>query len=287
MNDGKPRGEGRPAGGRRAIVGYTVATLVTVVAVYSQYFLPEFLPATKGIYSNLLGDVAVVYGLPVVAFVVLVGSQPLRHWRLGMRRASWEGLRWYGLLSLLALAVTLILAAIYQILDPAALGLLNRPNPELASAASNPWFYIGFSFVAGAFEELIFRGWIFGFWLERTPGWLGPAIGSSALFALMHLYYATTYAAAAPLIFPTLFFLGLAFAATVRASGGNLVVVALLHGGTDAIAFYSLLNEPTALGLHYALILIGALVGVFVFLRPAKPLPRPPREAPAPPATVM
>ncbi len=264
------------AGSRR---NYFIATALTVLAIYSQYFVPELVPVARGVYGSLLGDVAVVYLLPVAAFALLVGGAPLRGYRTGMGRAAREGLRWYGLLSLLALFVTALLAAIYLAVDPVALGLLHRPNPELVAAASNPWFYIGFSFVAGAFEELLFRGWIFGFWLQRSDRWLAPALASSALFALVHLYYASTYALAAPLIFPTLFFLGFAFAGAVRASGGNLVVVALLHGATDAIAFYSLLNEPAALGLHYGLILVGALIGLIVYLQIPRPGPPPPRGA--------
>lgn len=274
-------------GGPGALRNYLIATAVTLLAIYSQYFVPELVPASRVVYGGLLGDVAVVYLLPVVVFALLVGGAPLRHFRTGMRRATWEGLRWYGLLSLLALGVTVVLGAIYQAVDPSALGLLNQPNPELVAAARNPWFYIGFSFVAGAFEELLFRGWIFGFWLGRSESWLAPAIASSALFALVHLYYASTYTVAAPLIFPTLFFLGFAFAGAVRASGGNLVIVALLHGATDAIAFYSLLNEPAALGLHYGLILVGALIGLLVYLQSPRPGP-PATDRPAgPPATVM
>ncbi|MHB1435294.1 MAG: CPBP family intramembrane glutamic endopeptidase [Thermoplasmata archaeon] len=269
---------GDRAGGSRgsgSLRNYLIATAVTVLAIYSQYFVPELVPAAREIYGGLLGSVAIVYLLPVVVFALLVGGAPLRHYRTDMRRAAVEGLRWYGLLSLLALFVTLLLGAIYQVVDPSALGFLHRPNPELVAAASNPWFFIGFSFVAGAFEELLFRGWIFGFWLQRSERWLLPAIASSALFALVHLYYASTYTLAAPLIFPTLFFLGFAFAGAVRASGGNLVVVALLHGATDAIAFYSLLNEPAALGLHYGLILVGALIGLLLYLKRPRPGPPP------------
>ncbi len=276
-------GRGRPGGLRN----YLIATAVTVVAIYSQYFVPELLPAARVVYGGLLGDVAVVYLLPVLVFALLVGGAPLRRYRTGMRRAIGEGLRWYGLLSLLALGVTVVLAAVYQAVDPSALGLLNQPNPELVAAASNPWFYIGFSFVAGAFEEVLFRGWIFGYWLGRSERWLAPAIGSSALFALVHLYYASTYTVAAPLIFPTLFFLGLAFAGAVRASGGNLVVVAALHGATDAIAFYSLLDAPAALGLHYGLILIGVLIGFLLYLKSPWSGPPTPGRPAGPPATVL
>ncbi|MCI4364929.1 MAG: CPBP family intramembrane metalloprotease, partial [Thermoplasmata archaeon] len=158
-------------------------------------------------------------------------------------------------------------------IDPAALHLLNRPNPALQQAAGNPWFFVALSFVIGAFEETIFRGWIFGFWRNHSGSWLIPAVGSSALFAGIHLYYATTYGAAAPLIFPTLFLLGFAFAAAYRASGGNLVVVALLHGTNDATAFLGIVNPTLGLGLHYLVILVGAVVALALYLRRSDPPP--------------
>ena len=64
-----------------------------------------------------------------------------------------------------------------------------------------------------------------------------------------------------PAVFPSLFFLGFAFAAAMRASGGNVIVVAILHGVNDAVAFYSLVSANGALALHYGLILIGASSG--------------------------
>ncbi|MCI4373798.1 MAG: CPBP family glutamic-type intramembrane protease, partial [Thermoplasmata archaeon] len=101
--------------------------------------------------------------------------------------------------------------------------------------------------------------------------WIVPAIWTSVLFAGVHLYYATTYGTAAPLIFPSLFLLGFAFAATYRASGGNLVIVALLHGANDATAFLTLVNPVVADGLHYLVILVGAALGLILYLRPQTP----------------
>jgi len=250
---------------------------ITVFAILSQYFLPEAVPALRPIYGTLVGDLAVVYGVPVLAFLLLVGSGPLNHWADRMSLATLEGLRWYGLLSLLALVIVLALAVVYTAVDPSALKLLDRPNPALQQAIGNPWLYVALSFVVGAFEETIFRGWIFGFWRDQPGSWVVPAIWTSVVFAGVHLYYATTYGPAAPLIFPSLFLLGFAFAAAYRASGGNLVVVALLHGANDATAFLTLVNANVGDVLHYAVILVGALVGLVLYLRPsAVPAPPPP-----------
>lgn len=261
----------RPPASGWSLTRYFVGVGITVFAVLSQYFLPQALPALRPIYATLVGDLAVVYGIPVLSFALLVGLDPLRHWADRMRLAVVEGLRWYGLLSLLALVVVLVLAVLYTAFDPSALQLLNRPNPALQQAVGNPWLYVALSFVVGAFEETIFRGWIFGFWRGRGGSWVVPAVWTSVLFAGVHLYYATTYGWAAPLIFPSLFLLGFAFAATYQASGGNLVVVALLHGANDATAFLTLINPVVGDGLHYLVILVGAGVGLFLYLRPKDP----------------
>jgi membrane protease YdiL (CAAX protease family) len=256
-----------PPASRALYARYFVGVGVTVLAILSQYFVPQTIPAARPLYSTLVGDVAVVYGVPILSFALLVGVGPLRRWKDRMGTATLEGLRWYGLLTLLALVVVFALAIVYEAVDPAALKLLSRPNPALQQAASNPWFFVAFSFAVGAFEETIFRGWIFGFWSGRAGSWLVPATGTSVLFAFVHLYYATTYGPAAPLIFPSLFLLGFAFAATYQASGGNLVVVALLHGFNDATAYLTLVNPVLGDGLHYLVVLVGAALGLALYLR--------------------
>lgn len=262
-------GTARPAHPPVSLGRYFAGVAITVGAILSQYVVPQNFPSTLVLYGNLPGDVLVVYGIPVLAFAVLVGGGPLRDWAHRMGLASVEGLRWYGLLSLLALLVLIALVVVYLYWDPSALGLLNRPNPALQQAAGNPWFFVGFSFVVGAIEETIFRGWIFGYWRDRPGSWVVAATWTSAVFALVHVYYAFTYLAAAPLYFPGLFLTGFAFAATYRYSGGNLVIIALLHGAQDATAFLTIISpELDSLGvsLHYLLIFIGAIVGLAVYL---------------------
>jgi membrane protease YdiL (CAAX protease family) len=258
---------------------YFAGVAITVFVILSQYFVPQTVPATRILYDNLPGDLFIVYGIPVIAFAILVGRAPLRHWRDRMGLAGWEGLRWFGLLSALALITVIALAVVYEALDPSALGLLNKPNPALTQAEGNPWFFVGFSFVIGAFEETIFRGWFFGYWRDRPGSWLAPATWTSAVFAGVHLYYGTTYGAAYPLIFPTLFLTGFAFAAAYRFSGGNLVVPALLHGASDASAFLTLVSLGAGLALHYGIIFVGLVIALVDYLRnsggpvPVTPVP--------------
>ncbi len=285
MAEAGPSGDGATLGlpaGR-----YAAGVVLTIVAVLSQYFVPELWPATLTVYGNLGGDVLVVYGVPIAAFTALVGVAPLRRWRASLGTAAWEGLRWYGLLSLLGLAVVLGLTIVYEAVDPAALKLLSRLNPVARAALGDPWFYVAFSFPAGACEEVIFRGWWFGAWRTRGRGWIGPAAWTSAVFAAVHVYYGTTYGVAAPLIYPVLFLLGFAFAATYEFSGGNLLVPALLHGGYDASAFLSLVSEEAGLLARYIPVLVGAVIGLVVYLRPAARPPGPGGTPgfPAPPTT--
>jgi membrane protease YdiL (CAAX protease family) len=266
---------------------YAAGVAITIVAVLSQYFVPELWPASLVVYGSLLGDVLVVYGVPIAAFALLVGAAPLRRWRASLGTAAWEGLRWYGLLSLLALGVVLVLTVVYEVVDPAALKLLSRLNPVARAASGDPWFYVAFSFPAGACEEVIFRGWWFGAWRTRGRGWLGPATWTSAVFAAVHVYYGTTYGVAAPLVYPVLFLLGFALAATYQFSGGNLLVPALLHGEYDASAFLALISEEAGLIARYVPVLVGAVVGLVQYLRPEPPSsgPGPPPWVPTPPSS--
>lgn len=265
-----PATAGQPTGtGRLGSVGsYAVATAVTAFAILSQYFVPELVPATRGLYRSFFGSLFVVYGIPILAFALLVGGRPLARWYRGGARGAALAYGAYGALSFLALAISVAVVIVYTAFDPSALQQLNQPNPVIQSAASNPWFWVAFSFVVGAVEEVIFRGWIFGYWLargSRSTGW--HAVWTSLLFAGVHIYYGTTYGVAAPVIYPELFLLGLAFALAVRATGGNLVWVALLHGANDATAFLTIVNSAVATDLHFAILLLGGLVALLLVVR--------------------
>jgi membrane protease YdiL (CAAX protease family) len=283
----RPRGETLPwvpTGFRGSIPAYAIGVAITGLAILSQYFVPQSIPAALPLYQNFFGDLAVVYGIPILALALLIGKRPLAHYADRMGTAAAYGISWYAAMSLLAVVVTGILEAIYLAYDPSALQLLSRQSPVVQAARSDPWFWVGFSFVIGFVEETIFRGWIFGYWLTRgTVSWFGPAIATSVFFAGVHLYYGTTYGPASPLIFPTLFLEGFAFAAAMKDSGGNVVVIAILHGAHDAIAFYALISMPDSDFLLLSMILAGTLVGLVLLLRYLQrtdTTPRPPLGSP-------
>jgi membrane protease YdiL (CAAX protease family) len=262
---------------------YLAAVGITLVAVVSQYFLPQEVPALLPVYSTLVGDLLVVYGIPIAACALLLGFEPLRQWRARMGSATVLGLSWYGAMTLLALAVVILLTVFYDILDPSALKFLTRMNPALTQAEPNPWLYVGLSFLVGACEETIFRGWIFGFWRGRSAGWVGPAIGTSVVFAGVHLYYGFTYGPASPLVYVELFLLGFAFAQAYRLSGGNLVVVALLHGVNDATAYLTLVIGTAGTVLHYLVVAVGALLALALYITRGTLGPRPVGPGAVPP----
>lgn len=272
---------GFPDGGRLGPVwAYAIGVVATAFVILIQYVLPPgavLLLLTHNSFVLNLANSALVYGIPIVVFAALVGARPLSRYVRRTGRATWEGLRWYGVLSLLAIGVTFVLIVVYLVIDPSALNLLNQPNPVIKAAQSNPWFWVAFSFVVGFAEETIFRGWIFGYWLARgTAHWALHATWTSLLFALVHVYYALTYGPIAPISFSTLFLLGFAFAATVRYSGGNLLVVSILHGLNDASAFLGIVSNAASLALHFGIIAVGVIIAIVVFVRSLqKPAPPP------------
>jgi membrane protease YdiL (CAAX protease family) len=250
------------------VAAYLGATAITLGAILGQYVLPQAVPALRPAYGSIVGAFTIVYAIPIAAFALLVGAAPLRAWAGRLGTASVEALRWYGALTLLALLLSIVALAIVLRIDPSAASSLNAPTPILRSAAADPWLWVGLSFLVGAVEETIFRGWIFGYWLARDPSrWRFHVAWTSALFAGVHVYYALTYGIVVVVPALVLFFDGVAFALAYRSSGGNLVAIAALHGWNDATVFIALPLPALGIGLHYAAVLLGALIALLLYLR--------------------
>jgi membrane protease YdiL (CAAX protease family) len=156
------------------------------------------------------------------------------------------------------------------IFNPAAVDLLQKPNPLLQVSPEVAWLMVGVSFlIVGPAEEYLFRGFVFGGMLSffKSRHWLSVAFVSSIFFAIVHIYYAEVYEVASLVQFVDLMAFGMAMAATYYVSGGNLIVPALIHGAYDATAFIGVATS-TAIGdeLRVLMILISAFVAIVIFV---------------------
>ena len=150
------------------------------------------------------------------------------------------GLGLFGVLIVISLLLSIIALAIITHFDPHAANLLNKPNPVLNVPSNVAWLMIPVSIlVVGPAEEYLFRGFIYGGLLSISKGryWILLAVVSSVMFASVHAYYALTYGIASVLPFIDLITFGLAMSITYYWSGGNILVLALIHGLYDATDF--------------------------------------------------
>ncbi len=263
---------------------YGVAVAVTVAGVLSQYVVPAgWFPAGWAGFALSLFQ---VYGFGLLAFYWAFRAAPLRNFGRHMGVGVREGLRWYGVFGVLGLVLAVVLTNIYLKLDPRTGELLSRITPVIQEGSQNTVFFILFSiFFVGFVEETLFRGYVFGGALRAlgTRNWGWTALWTSLLFAGVHLYYAQTYLEVSPIYYVRIVTLGLAFSFAYYHSRGNLLVVALLHGGFDAMSFGSLF--PGALGtaflaLSLLFLLACGLYALVLHLRRVESTPPP--LAPAP-----
>ena len=93
--------------------------------------------------------------------------------------------------------------------------------------------------VVGPIEEIFFRGFMFGGLLSISKGrhWFPLAVVSALMFASVHIYYGITYGVASSVYFIQLVTFGIALAVTYYWSGGNILVLAFMHGLNNAIGF--------------------------------------------------
>ena len=276
-----------PAAGRRfGWAGYAVASGLLVAGILSQYLVPAawVLPGWGGFFEGLL----LAYGIGAAGFLVFVGVGPLRNYFRHNRAGAREGFRWYGILGILSFVVVVLLTIVYLAVDPRFDELLTKSSPVAQAGASDPYFYMLFSIPVGFIEEGLFRGWLFGsvLTLDGTARWRGHALWTTLVFTGVHVYYAQTYLEVSPLFYVQIFLLGLAFAIAYYKSGGNLLVVALLHASFDVISFASFVNQDVSLGAHYGLLVASALFAVALayWKRGPQPRPEPGAISPGPPS---
>jgi membrane protease YdiL (CAAX protease family) len=245
--------------------GFVVGLLVILASVYSQYAIPSL---------NLVSGTLLVYGLPILVTSLIWGrtiiSKALRHMYTALR----YGLGYFGVFTILGLFAGFLIVFLLTFFDPAAINLLNKPNPVLQVSPELAWIMVAFSFlVVGPSEEYLFRGFVFGGLLNFFKGrhWLFLALVSSIFFAGVHLYYAVVYGVASLVQFVDLITFGMAMAATYHVSGGNLLVPAVIHGAYDAAGYIGVATlSYIGAQLRELMMLIGLIVAVFVFSRRKK-----------------
>lgn len=230
--------------------------------IYSQYFFP-----IHGIANRML----FVYGIPIVIASLLLGKTIARNAFRNNSKALFHGLAYWGLFALAGYAVEIFIIYLLTSADPSSLGLLDRANPRVPVNPAMVWAMIPISiFIVGPAEEYIFRGFIFGGFLEifRGKNWFFWALVSSFIFAAVHLYYLTTFGLASSIFFVGIVFVGLALAMTYYVSDGNLLIPILFHGIFDATGFLSIaLGNNLGINLRVFLAAIGVFTAILLFLK--------------------
>ena len=239
---------------------YLLGLLVIYATAYSQYLLPNW-----GLVFGLL----FVYGIPIVIIGIYWGRYTLHRFFNRMTDAVKYGFASYGGFTGLGYLLTFIIILLIIIFDPAALNILNNPNPVLNTTPENAWVMVWVSFlVVGPAEEFIFRGFIYGGLLNVVGKrhWISLAFLSSILFAAAHLYYTLEYGLLSIIMFTQLVAFGMAMAATYYLSNGNLLIPSFIHGLFDAAGFLTIavsLNFGAILRLqlfYVGLAFLGAVI---------------------------
>lgn len=230
---------------------YVIGVVVIFISVYSQYFIR---------YGSIAGYL-VVYGIPLLVVSLFFGRQLLRRAGKNNKDAAKFGLGLFGLLTLISLFVSVIVLAIILIFDPHAVNLLNKPNPVLNVPSNVAWLMIPISIlVVGPAEEYLFRGFIYGGLLSIFKGryWILLAVVSSVMFASVHAYYVTTYGIASAVAIIGLITMGLTMSITYYWSGGNILMLALIHGVYDATGFLAVATTiQIGLAARFLMIFVG------------------------------
>ena len=228
---------------------YIIGFAAIFGTAYSQYLLPNF---------GLIFGFLFVYGIPLVVIGIYWGRHILRGFVNRMYSAIAYGFASYGGFTGLGYLISIFLVLLIIIYDPAALDLLNNPNPVLNTTPENAWLMVWLSFlVVGPAEEIIFRGFLYGGLLSifGKRHWISLAFLTSALFAAAHMYYSFTYGIVSIIIFTQLITFGMAMATTYYLTDGNLLIPAFIHGLFDATGFLT-----TAISLD-----VGATLRIQLF----------------------
>ena len=262
---------------------YIIGVVVIFASVYSQYFIK----------LGTVLEFLVVYGIPVAIISLIFGRKLLQNAGKNNKSAVKFGLGLFGALTVVSIVLSVMALAIILTADPQAADLLSKPNPVLEVTPNVAWIMIAVSFlVVGPAEEYLFRGFMYGglISISKEKHWLLIAVASSLLFASVHAYYAVTYGIASVVPFISLATFSIAMSITFYWTGGNLLILAFIHGAYDATGFLGVATtENIGLIARSILIVVGIVLAVIYLpkkIRLVTPSPPPPSlssgAAPAP-----
>jgi len=250
---------------------YVIGVAVIFLTVYSQYFI------RLGPITGYL----VVYGIPVTVVSLFFGRELLSRAAKNNKTAAQLGLGLFGALTAVSVLIIAVAVVILSQFNPDIQTLLSKPNPVLDVPPNEAWVLIAVSIlVVGPVEEFLFRGFMYGGLLNISKGkyWFPLAIGSSLMFSAVHAYYAVTYGVASVVPFIDLTAFGIAMCIAYYWSGGNLLMLALIHGAYDATGFLGVATTTNiGVAARFALILIGIICALIYLPRKIR---LPPTEAP-------
>ena len=194
---------------------------------------PPEAPATGGPserWAVVLLAVLVEGGLILLAWLLgwLLGQHPLRTFAWDYQGALW------GLAGTLPMLLVFVGMEFWPV---GPLGRLKQFGEQVLRPLLAPCTVIdllGISVLAGLGEEMLFRGVLQGYFVQRAGLWVGLAL-ASVLFGLMH-FITFTYAALAALMGV---YLGLVWEWT-----GNLLAPVLMHALYDFLVLLYLLRGP-------------------------------------------
>jgi len=245
---------------RHQFLKYAVGVILIILGIYSQYIFNM---------RGLIYGTLVVYVLPAFVVYLLDGKRILINSFKNLKTALKFGLGYFGVLSVAGLALAFFLLALLFAFNPEIMDMITKPNPLLDITPDLAMTMVWFSFiVVGPFEEFLFRGFVFGGLVGILKGkhWVYPALASSLIFSIIHLYYFIAFGIASIIQFSQITLFSLGMCGAYYKSGGNLIIPALIHGAYDATSFLIIaLPENPFLGLELKILMIVAsfFIGVF------------------------
>ncbi len=217
--------------------------------IWGLLWVPIAIPLARGVQWRWFSPLKVQQKLPLVASlyliapIVLWGISRLEHASFSTYGWVWNG-QLFRLVSLGIAAGAIGLLILFGVQIAFGWLSLKFENWRGFAVAALPTFGLGL-FVGGV-EELVFRGFLFGQLLIELDFWTA-AIGSSGIFALLHLIWDGKEGVSQ---LPGLWLMGVILCLAFTISNGNIGLAWGLHAGwvwmIAALDASEILNYPTS-----------------------------------------